>query len=157
MSNDDLFFAGLVFIVLLSIVLLPLLSLPSKPKIDKNLQSKLYDLLFKHVATVWDHTSFKDDKEYQRINFKKEVEKGELNYYEFKDYEKDNQIIKVQANFSGFNLTYLPENNSYTLSLHLGTSDDLRLNILKSLKEEFDNVQSSDGNYVRSFVFEDKS
>jgi hypothetical protein len=128
-------------------------------KAEENLYlNTMTDILFLNVATVWDNIPSILTKDivntYKQDQFKKEKENKELSYYQSFDFKGEpSDITEARINFQGFCLTYYVEDNSYYLSLHLGTSDDFRFAISNSLKNNFKNVNVEDGNFVKGFKF----
>ena len=128
-----------------------------KKNVNIVIKTELYNILLNNVVKIWDDISFKHREEkllYQEEKFLKLEKDNEvdLHYYEF-IIEDHPEHIKASANYNGFCIHYNEFKKEYYLSLHLGTSNDLRSAILRSLKEKFNNVTTTDGCFVQGFTF----
>ena len=78
-----------------------------------------------------------------------------------------NKIIEGYSGFSndekfglascGFYLSYNILEETFFLSLHLGTSHNFYGEILKKIKENFSEIQIGDGRYTKYFIFTNKN
>lgn len=57
---------------------------------------------------------------------------------------------------TGFSCRFDSHRKEYTVSLHLGTSDQLHSHISRSLLENFSYVKRDDGQFIKGFIFSDK-
>jgi hypothetical protein len=128
-----------------------------RPKQNLEIKKELYNILLNNAIIPWDRIAFKHEKneiKYQEEKFIIKEKEDDLDYYETSLIEEKNEYSKFHAGFNGFNIVFDSLKKSYYLSLHLGTSEDLRMAIYNELKNNFKNVKIEDGNFVQGFNFQ---
>jgi hypothetical protein len=103
---------------------------------------ELKDTLSMVVADSWDKSS------------------GLVNYHPplFRDSTRvtvTDEMIYIGSH--GFDMSYNKQTEKYTLSLHMGTSDNLVNNISQALKSNFKDVSRNDGMWIKCFDFSNKT
>jgi len=143
-------FAIVIFAVLLLIFWL-MFDEKKEKKYNKEIKEDLLNIIDNHIAKSWDIVSNMDDyhhKLFQEHKFKKHEEHD---YFEF--LEEASNLKSYRFDWRGFTIKYKSEDDSYYLSLHLGTSTDFLIEIHESLSLAFRDVKRSDGNFIKGFVF----